>query len=964
MSARRGCVFLLLALCLALPARARAEPRVLALNELRDSAPLGLFLEVLEDPSRALTFDDVSHGAYAERFRRVRKFIPSYGITYSAYWVRFAVRNDSAQPLDAVLVGANPQMAVVDFYASGDGDRFVHLRSGQGVPVSQRSARDRRQIFPATLEPKTPLVIYLRFETAGVMAFDLALWDARALLRADNETQLALGIYLGLIGALIVYNLLLYSAFQERSYLYYALFVMGFGAYQACLSGFAAVHLWPEHPYWALRSTLFFGGAAIFYGVAFTRRFLDVAVHAPRMDTVFRVLMALAVAVLLGTFIDMRATDYLATADVFVSFVAIVIAAILCWLRGFRPARHLLLAWALFTAGGLVFTLVMFGVVEPNVLTLNTFHFGFGVSGLLLSFALGDRVRSMHDRHAQEMAETVAARTADLKRTIETLDREMGRREETVRALRDSERRLADIIDFLPDATLVVDTDGAVIAWNRAIETVTGIQAAEMLGKKGYDYAVPFYGERRPILIDLALRPDVEIESRYFDISRAGDVVAGEAYMPGLRGGTVYLYGRAAPLRGAGGEIVGAIESIRDITDRKHAEERLADSERRYRLLADNLQDAIWTMDLNFHFTFMSPSVERIRGYTAEEAMALPFDQTLPPSSLARAMAMFAEEFQRDGQPGVDPFRSRTIEVEQYRKDGSTVWTEAVVTFLRDEQLRPIGVLGTTRDVTERKRMEAEVIAAKDRAETANRAKSDFLANMSHELRTPLSAILGFSELLQEKLSGELTERQGRYVAAIHVSGRHLLDLIGDILDLSKVEAGKMALDLGAVKLGDVIESGLAVVRELALHHRIDIAVDVPAELCGLTIEADERKLKQILFNILSNAVKFTPDGGAIFLGARREGELLFVHVRDTGIGIKPEEQERIFQPFERLENPYTRVREGAGLGLALTARLVQLHGGRLWVESAGEGRGSTFTFTIVIRRPTNRPSAPAAAVT
>jgi signal transduction histidine kinase len=218
---------------------------------------------------------------------------------------------------------------------------------------------------------------------------------------------------------------------------------------------------------------------------------------------------------------------------------------------------------------------------------------------------------------------------------------------------------------------------------------------------------------------------------------------------------------------------------------------------------------------------------------------------------------------------------------------------------------------------------------------------------MSHELRTPLNAIIGFSEVLMEKMFGEVNEKQADYLKDIHESGRHLLSLINDILDLSKIEAGRMDLEISRFDLPSALANAMTLVRERAQRHGIGLGLQVDERLGEF--QADERKVKQILLNLLSNAVKFTPDGGRIDVRAAMDTDKVEIAVCDTGIGIAPEDQAAVFEEFKQVGRDYTRKTEGTGLGLALTKRFVELHGGEIRLESA-PGKGSTFTFTLPVR--------------
>jgi signal transduction histidine kinase len=281
-------------------------------------------------------------------------------------------------------------------------------------------------------------------------------------------------------------------------------------------------------------------------------------------------------------------------------------------------------------------------------------------------------------------------------------------------------------------------------------------------------------------------------------------------------------------------------------------------------------------------------------------------------------------------------------------------------------------------EINERKAAQAEALEAKEHAELANRAKTEFLANMSHELRTPLNHILGFTELVLDRHFGELNTQQTEFLEDVAISGKHLLSLINDILDLAKVEAGKLELELSEVDLAGLLQDSLIMIREKAIKHGIGLETD-SSGISG-KVHVDERKMRQILYNLLSNAAKFTPDGGKIRVsaetvrwevrgGLRRSdakdmkfiagtpdepaidvenvSECILISVADSGIGIAKQNQERIFDAFEQVRDLQTGSKQGTGLGLSLTRKLVELHGGKIWVESDGAGKGSCFKFVL-----------------
>lgn len=276
-------------------------------------------------------------------------------------------------------------------------------------------------------------------------------------------------------------------------------------------------------------------------------------------------------------------------------------------------------------------------------------------------------------------------------------------------------------------------------------------------------------------------------------------------------------------------------------------------------------------------------------------------------------------------------------------KDGRVWFVQAIPVTEEDGKI--IGVLITCREITERKAAE-KLLQEKQIAEVANRTKSEFLANMSHELRTPLNSIIGFSDLLYEQAYGELTEKQLRAVGNISRSGKHLLGLINDILDLSKVEAGRLELNYKEFELAakfNMIQNLLSPIAD-----RKNIRVEISIEDNIKTIRADEARFAQIMYNLVDNAIKFSYENSLIKIGARKKGNLVEITVIDTGIGIKPEDQNKLFKPFSQVDSFFSKKFQGTGLGLSLVKQIVHLHGGYVWFRSS-PGEGSTFAFTIPI---------------
>jgi PAS domain S-box-containing protein len=372
----------------------------------------------------------------------------------------------------------------------------------------------------------------------------------------------------------------------------------------------------------------------------------------------------------------------------------------------------------------------------------------------------------------------------------------------------------------------------------------------------------------------------------------------------------------------------------------------LRENEERFRLIVENVQDyAIFILDPAGKVASWNRGAERIKGYAAGEIIGRHFSTFYPPEDI------------RADKPGRELATANAAgrsedEGWRLRKDGTPFWANVIITALHDERGQLRGFAKISRDMTARRRLETDLQEKNLELRDALEAKGRFLANMSHELRTPLNGIIGFAEFLHDEKPGPLNARQKEYLGDILSSGQHLLQLINDILDLAKVEAGRMTLRPSTFLLSKAIDETCAAIRPLFQKKGVELHHRAGSELGEALL--DEQKFRQVLFNLLSNAVKFTDAGGRVEIETTDLPEHRFrIDVRDTGIGISPQDLSRLFLEFEQLDPGTARSHDGTGLGLALTRRMVELQGGAISVASE-PGRGSTFT--VILPRNGARP--------
>lgn len=410
-----------------------------------------------------------------------------------------------------------------------------------------------------------------------------------------------------------------------------------------------------------------------------------------------------------------------------------------------------------------------------------------------------------------------------------------------------------------------------------------------------------------------------------------------------------------APMFDLEGNLLGTVGTARNVTREREEQKRRHLAEKRYRLLAENVRDVIWTMNEELRFDYVTPSIEDAAGYTAEEFLATPLASLVPPSS-HRFFSTFTRYYKSRKHRPQARDEQQYWEFEMYHKNGSIFWIETVTSTIYDENDRFRGVIGVSRDVTSRVETQKELERAKEQALAASKAKSEFLANMSHEIRTPMNGILGMLQLLNDT---ELSPTQTDYITTATQSGSNLLQLITDILDFSKIEAGKVELTPVCFSLKNLLQTITYSFENQVDHSQVDLRLLLSPDVPELII-ADESRLQQILFNLVGNSVKFTRSGKIhLHVSARpclpNQGqdqaqlELTFV-VEDTGIGVPYHLQDQLFEPFVQADGSFRRKYSGTGLGLSIVKRLVELMGGNIELRSK-EDQGTVVTFSITARK-------------
>lgn len=498
--------------------------------------------------------------------------------------------------------------------------------------------------------------------------------------------------------------------------------------------------------------------------------------------------------------------------------------------------------------------------------------------------------------------------------------RNITERKRTEKALKESEEKYRSLINNIQDGVFIIH-DAKIHFANESFARICGYSIKEVIGRDFRELVAPDDQEM--------------VANNYFRKQAGENVPECEFLLLRKNGEKVIVNMNVGHITYCGG--IAIMGTVKDITEHNKIEKELKESEEKYRTIIENSNDLIWKLDLAGNFLYFNKRAEEVSGYKLDNFIGKSFVPFIVPSDLSKVERIFFETLK--GNP-------QHYEVSIFKNDGS-VLIMSVNTTPIFESGRVVGTVSFGQDITEIRKSE-ELQLENAYLAYANKAKSEFLANMSHELRTPLNAIIGFSEILKQKIAGGLNEKQESFLDDVLIAGNHLLQLINDVLDLSKVEAGKVELIIENISVPETINEVLSLIKEKAAKNNVIIEKELDPRLDFM--EADKLRLKQILFNLLNNAVKFSkPEGGIVTIISKKIEDAAQISVSDTGIGIKDEDRRKLFNEFQQLDSGITRKYGGTGLGLAITKKLVELHGGKIMVESK-YGEGSTFTFLLPLK--------------
>lgn len=497
--------------------------------------------------------------------------------------------------------------------------------------------------------------------------------------------------------------------------------------------------------------------------------------------------------------------------------------------------------------------------------------------------------------------------------------RDVSERKQAELQLKNSYRQVLDILDFLPDATFVVDKFGKVIFWNKAIEKLTGTVKEDIVGKGDYAYAIPFYGYARPVLIDMIFKSDAEIKEKYKSVIKKESSIYGEVFVKTLNNGKgAHLAGIASGLFNEQGELIGSIESLRDFTEKKLIDDKI----KTLSYAVEQSPSTVVLTDVKGIIQYVNPKFVHITGYEGNEVIG-------KNPSILKSGELKSEEYANLWET-IIAGREWRGEFHNKRKNGELYWEYASISAIKDQEGNVVHYLKVSEDITERKRIE--------------QLKNDFISTVSHELRTPLTAIKEGIGIVLDGSAGSVNEEQKDFLDTAKRNVDRLARLINDVLDLQKLQAGRTELSCKDENIAELINEVKVTMQPLTKNKGLELNAECQSDIKLVSLDKD--KITQVLINLVNNAIKFTEKGKITILVSKEFDNMIQIGVTDTGIGISPQDIDKLFKTFVQVAPEPYRKTGSTGLGLAISKEIIRLHGGKIWVKSE-VGKGSTFYFVL-----------------
>jgi PAS domain S-box-containing protein len=876
--------------------------------------------QMLEDKDGALTLDEVLQPRQQARFRAVPLTGPgaNFGLTSSAIWLRVSLRTTGSTPADWLLEVAYPPLDEVALYSPDGHFGYERHVGGDAHPFAQRVVPHRNHVMPVHLPRNGEATLYLRVQSEGTVSVPATLWQPAALWQHDQASYAALSLYFGLLLGLLLYNLLLYTSVRDVGYLIYVAFVAFMGIGQAALTGLGAQYLWTPWTWWnSVSPPVGLAGAALF-SLQFARNFLSSRSRMPLVDRFLLAQMAgWALAIAAALALPYIVSTYMVTVLAVVSVVAMVAIGVISIRRGFAGARYFFAAWALLMVGVVTLSLHNIGVLPSNALTANALLIGSALEMVMLSFALADRINV-----ARRFKEQAQARIAAEHAMVEALSQSQDR-------LKTVLHERENILENSIVGICFLTAKGRLRWANKAMLEIFGANQHPVTSME------PFYLNRGQYLevggevAAHAARGETyerELEVQQWNGTRIWILLSGKAVSPDdLTQGTVWV--------------------IMDITRRKALEAQLRKTSEEREAILNSARVGI-VLSVARRHEWVNQKFADMMGARREALIGQPSSYIHPDEE---SWARFGPE----ARAALVDTGTFVCERQLRRADGELFWVEMGASCVRPHD-PDSGVIWTFLDITGRRRSEAEMREALEQQKELNALRTRFVAMTSHEFRTPLAAILSAEELLRH-YGDRLPQPERVEVLDSIASGVQRMSRMMDrVLLLGKADAGMLEYRPARIDLDALCRRIAEEARAQQPGSRAELAIDLAASPGHG--DYDEKLLGHIFGNLLSNALKYSPQGGEVRFSVVKEGGQTVFQVADQGIGIPPEEVAHLFESFHRASNVGSI--PGTGLGLAIVRNAVEMHGGTIAVKSI-LGQGTVFT----VRLPSAATDAAAGAV-